>query len=199
MAAIYDVGSSFAEVLGSTAAESFQQVYGHVKFIYNPNCEMCKDSKGNSAGGYTHGYLQPGVLTIEFASIDSNWISGRNNVVHELGHGFNARLGAGPEDVLYNTQSNLGSTFYIPNFPNRPNPSYPEGSFGRTWGFASYQGETIWQQNLSGSSSEEFADQFLGWAYNMWDTTTTDMASGIQRSGWMGQYMPGWINSAAGR
>lgn len=197
--AVRDVAKRFAETLETSQTASFKEVYGTVFFKWNPNCEQCKDSEGNSGGGYTHGYLQPGELTIEFASLDDDWISARNNVVHELGHGFNARLGTLPQSALYDTQNNSGSLFYRPNFPNRPDPSYPKGSYGRTWGFASYQGQTLWQQNSSGSETEEFADQFLGWTYKMWDTTTIDMAAGTDRANWMNDYMPSWIQNAAGR
>jgi hypothetical protein len=88
------------------------------------------------------------------------------------------------------------------NFPNRfdfPDPLPDEHWTGPYSGFASRMNVFTWQQSyaLAGSTSEEFADQFLGWTYNTWETGTSVggfSEAGSNRSYWMNNNMPGWIN-----
>ena len=101
---------------------------------------------------------------------------GPQNVVHELGHALDQRGGRRARaDLQAEWATNSG-------FPRRTT-----GEFG---GFAGpYLG---WQQTQVATAGEEFADMFLGWAYNQWETSP----AGATRSGWMNANMPRWISLA---
>ncbi len=118
-----------------------------------------------------------------------------NNVVHELGHAFNNRLGKLPENLLSATQETAWSPCYIPNFPNRLDLGENEDT-GPNYGFASEQGVLMWQMNSGGSPSEEFADMFLGWTFDRWQAppSSTNLPDhGKMRADWMDKYMPYFI------
>jgi hypothetical protein len=55
-----------------------------------------------------------------------------------------------------------------------------------------------WQQSPSGAVGEEFADMFLGWTYNRWETNRDGTLSreGQLRADWMAARMPLWVNVA---
>jgi hypothetical protein len=115
--------------------------------------------------------------------------------VHELGHAFNNRLSDSPSGSLGSYQ------LQNPDFPNRSDfpDEIPEGWTGEYSGFASRMNVFTWQQSyaLAGSAVEEFADQFLGWIYNTWESGDyRDGLSkeGFDRSSWMKDNMPVWID-----
>jgi hypothetical protein len=99
-------------------------------------------------------------------------------IAHELGHAFNALvtniLGArvSPYDDLAATWRNN------PGFPRRADDAN---------GFASdpYQDTKSWDT----TSNEEFADMFIGWAYNKWQ----EGPAGDKRSSWMSTNMSEWV------
>jgi hypothetical protein len=139
--------------------------------------------------------------SIRFSHLDSGFLRARNNMVHELGHAFNARFAAGnqPADFLGCTQTLTTGCegFYEQGFPNRSDfPSNHDPFWvGQNWGFASGQNQFTWQQSYAnaGATYEEFADQFLGWTFNTWEPAGNLGNYGPMRSNWMNQYMPGWI------
>ncbi len=108
-------------------------------------------------------------------------------IVHEFGHAFEARL----EDVMGTKIPRnllLKVQYHNPNFPDRildpetgivPNKDY--GFAGVRW---------LWQLSADPSPGEEFADMFLGWAYDAW----ADNPAGRLRSDFMDAHMPDWIN-----
>jgi hypothetical protein len=124
-----------------------------------------------SAFGYTNGEDH-----IEFASMSDNEVPLRNinNIIHELGHALNIRLGRGPENALAVRQDLLvnGAGFY------------------------GYPGNITWEQSTGTTASETFADQFLGWVYGAWG----DDDLGPVRAEFMNQMngANGWIAQAAG-
>ena len=75
-----------------------------------------------------------------------------------------------------------------PDFPRRdPNNIESRGYAGLYFG---------WQQTRDRTANEEFADMFLGWAYNQWeiDPSTGELTdAGIARSDWMNTHMAEWI------
>jgi hypothetical protein len=188
MEAVRDVGTKFAETLGGTAWDAFRAVYGTMVFAMGCSVDECG----------TQGGITVSSNRIKFSSLDDGALRARNNVVHELGHAFNIGLGREPEDALGDKQSQ------DPNFPNRndfPDP-VPDLWIGPSSGFASGQNQFTWQQSysLAGSNSEEFADMFLGWTYNTWETNIDGnfTPAGTARSNFMNDNMPGWIHTAAG-
>jgi hypothetical protein len=106
------------------------------------------------------------------------------NAIHELGHVFAWHAGT-PYNDLDNAKFDpvTGTT----DFPRRT-----EGNDG----FALGPG---WEQSSVEDSHEEFADMFLGWAYNEWETdpTTSGLTeAGQMRSEWMNSHMLDWIKAA---
>jgi len=106
---------------------------------------------------------------------------GSQNAVHELGHLFDWRAGRGRPAADLQAEWNVN-----PNFPRRsPNNAQWRGYAGPRF---------TWQQSSDQSASEEFADMFLGWAYNQWERS----AAGATRSQWMTTNMAGWITLITG-
>ena len=151
---------------------------------------------------------------VNVVKLSDDPLRGRNNVVDEMGHAF-AKNWPGsslssdetqyfryrPEEVnpaivLAWAQSYQGLTdHYIEGFPDRQDPTpnqdgkYPPGNF---LGFASEQNVLTWQIAVTkaGDPGEEFADQFLGWTFGVWEASE----HGTMRESFMKKYMPGWIN-----
>jgi len=108
--------------------------------------------------------------------------------IHELGHSFVSAVGSSlPIDMLTIVQSWAPLT----NFPDRPlTPNDPDGK----WGFAGPRWG--WQRSDQGRASEEFADMYLGWVYNEWETTVGGgwSKAGQMRADFMNTYMSMWVN-----
>ncbi len=132
-----------------------------------PDCD-CKP-----IGGYTYDDDW-----IQFASLSSNPLRKVNNVIHELGHAFNSRIG-GAGAIAVNAAI---TTKDLPE--KRPYGFYEAGS----------DGDLImtWIQSPTNSGTEIFADQFLGWVRGKW----ADDAFGHQRRDFMNTKMPNWIQQA---
>lgn len=131
------------------------------------------------AFGYTNG-----ARDIEFASM-SNFpnleiraLRNRNNVVHELGHAFNRRLGGAPERAVNEH----------PEFLTRTNPQDPNDPLGGFY-MQPGAGSVTWSQSTQLLPTEIFADQFLGWVYGTWANSNLGRA----RAQFMAQNMPQWI------
>jgi hypothetical protein len=192
LSAVSAVGEKLSELVGGTPWQAFQAVYGTSSQSMDFEWGNCPDCNG--AGAYTYS-----AHDIRFASMSEDRpdsvLRRVNNVVHELGHAFrSAMLGLGidPYQTLEKTQT------LDPNFPNRVN--LPEGQdLGPNYGFASQQGVLTWQQNGSGTPNEEFADMFLGWTFNTWETERNRFTrDALARSRWMDSYMPLWVDALAG-
>jgi RHS repeat-associated protein len=149
-------------------------------------------------GGYTHGSRH-----IEFASLwDEYYGAGGvpiqnlrkiNNVIHELGHAFNDRLGGYPAFAVSKyTVSINGEDWEMNSRINTPD------KFGLVrYGFyedAERSGTRTWVQSgqVDPGGSEVFADMFLGWVYNKWAMNVY----GNERARFMNEHMKGWIMHA---
>jgi hypothetical protein len=78
-----------------------------------------------------------------------------------------------------------------PSFPDRHNDDpNPQGFAGPRYN---------WQQSASGAPGEEFADMFIGWTYNRWETDPHGSLTvpGGSRADWMAAHMPLWVDLAA--
>jgi len=178
--AVFDVGYKFSSTYPRTWPTpwvAFRSVYKNgVNFSFGTSCYGCRPpscineglfSGTSSAGefctpafGVTYSTSQ-----IEFASFyENDYLKGRNNVVHELGHAFDNLLDKIPSRVLGQTETWIFAGSECA-FPHRTNEEY-----GPYYGFASPKGFFTWQMNPAADYSEEFADTFLGWVYNKWET-----------------------------
>jgi len=122
---------------------------------------------------------------IMFASMWSdNWPNSKerriNNVIHELGHAFNGRLGGVPATLVQNTSTMIDGERW--SFINKPEGFY----------LAEQNGNMTYMQSKVESESEAFADMFLGWVYDLWAHSDYGKA----RSDFMDQHMRGWILQA---
>jgi RHS repeat-associated protein len=132
-------------------------------------------------GAYTHG-----PKTYEFASMWSNvynqtLLRNVNNVIHELGHGFNSRIDSIPANALAG---------YVVNIKGK---DYPLVQKDR--GFYKYPPEKIYVQNIAPNGSETFADMYLGWVSNVWAFNPY----GDARRDFMESNMTSWIHIAMNR
>jgi RHS repeat-associated protein len=184
------VGEAFlkANIGLRTAGDAFKAAYGlndgdTFLFEWDENCWGCReDPTGCDAGTTTgaacvsaYGYTN-GENWIEFASMSEIDTPLRqiNNVIHELGHAFNIRLGRAPENAL-----NLKEDLLV-----------------RDEGFYGPDGNITWQQSRGTGASEIFADQFLGWVYGLWGPDDL----GPLRAEFMEQMNGpnGWVATASG-
>jgi hypothetical protein len=176
--AVMAVGAKIGQVLRAvndivlTAGEAFQGIYGNVTFLRgNRRADgstngLSEECAGIGTGGCTQGNI------INFVSLSGGMYNEMDrmahHVVHELGHSYDHSLGYGPRlDMplsIYRNRANI----------LRPNE---------------YTGRLNWQQNLTVSPGETFADMFIAWTYNVWNiypqNTTLVAAAQYWMSGWM--------------
>lgn len=161
-------------------AMAFSMVYGAVHFQWG-NCQACGGS-----GGYSYGYQKKeGHHLIAFESItgiryDETIERGVKNVVHELGHIFNQIQGRGPSDDLDNNRSDLRLNRGLFLRPNEP---------ANRWNWQQHPPEMD-EQGWSGS--ETFADMFVAWTYDAWNTSTNieNVLAVDNAQSWMDQWVP---------
>ncbi len=169
------VAGSFAELSQKSASQAFSKIFGlteqnPLRFEWNPNCLGCRETPGaEPAFGYTNSRTH-----IEFASMSQypeyaiRLLRKINNVIHELGHAFNVRLGRTPENAL------------TTNLLQRP-----AGFYGSANSFT-------WVQSPQVTRSEIFADMFIGWSYGLWGNDVL----GPKRAEFM-TAMYGWVAQAS--
>jgi hypothetical protein len=185
-------GYRFAKELGNgiSGSDAFKSVYGlndgaTFYFEWDENCWGCReDPKGCDLGTTTGGACVSAFgftnteNWIEFASMSGveTPLRNINNVIHELGHALNLRLGRTPENVLAVNYAEL---------------------LRNEVGFYGNPSNRTWEASSGTNGSETFADQFLGWVYGLWDSTDP---FGPQRAGFMNQMngASGWVAQAAG-
>jgi len=182
------VAAALERDTGLSARYAFKTTYGITKedpmvFVWG-SCPEC-----NGAGGYSYGPRR-----IAFESMKKSWVNNymsirTNNVIHELGHSFNSRLyfWTGDQKQRYGEWALGRYQETYRHFPDRPDNANPEENYG-------YAGDFIegWQQSRQGSTSEEFADSFIGWTYDRWEESTNGMA----RASFMEDIMPAAIDMA---
>ena len=176
---ILAVGNKLGDVSGKSPSDIFKAIYGKLTFTWG-SCNEC-----NGSGGYTYGQSD-----IRFASMSgfnhADWLlRARNNVIHELGHAFNWALNQAPELRL---TDDMGFDDLLPRNPDSNSYS----------GFASPNNQRVWVQNRDTTASEVFADQFLGWVANKWETDAGDRygkwtPQGAARANWMNVNMVEWL------
>jgi RHS repeat-associated protein len=185
-----------------------------MRFEWDPRCDMCRpqicrdrdlwhdvrpktsacEREGTCScrpiGGYCHGSR-----SIEFATLWDDWLPDHlepirelrrvNNVIHELGHAFNVRLGRVPENEIdsYSTIIN-GEKWEMVN--------RDETKSGFFQGDILEYGTFTWVQSPQITATEIFADMFIGWVYNRW----ADDVYGQERARFMDERMPIWIRDA---
>jgi len=175
--AAWAVGTKFAEEGGNgkSASEAFLAEYGYVHFKWGcgDDCRE-KDKKGKpigkEGGAFAAGWQSNngnGYFLIKIGTMeDDGGMRGMIQMVHELGHIYDyvierntgsRRSGAMPDNVY--TRNSL-----------RPNGYWNNGIFTVD------KTVLLWQMHPPGkngdSQSEAFADIFVAWTFNVWNTST---------------------------
>jgi hypothetical protein len=187
--AIVKVAEKFALILGGTAADAWARTYEYMEFQMG-NCSGCVE--GGEHAGYTIDSHH-----VEFAGISNTGEKGRNLVVHELGHAFKALLNHKTGINVYSELTAWRENH--PSYPDRLPFNGGRADTGPSYGFASLQNQTLWQVSLEGGDDEEFADQFLGWVFDMWEADLLGLTDdGKARADMMNANMPYWVMSSTG-
>ena len=191
---VESVARKFSAILSmSNPGMAFAFIFGYISFEMG-NCDQCK--AGSDVAGYTYSAHEIRFAGLSNKPSPSGDLYRRNHVVHELGHAFKWLLYGQTGIDVYTVLGNYRRSH--PTYPNRETFDGSSGTTGPNYGFASLQNQTSWQVSLDGGDSEEFADQFLGWTFNMWETDYYGLTdNGRYRSQMMSSYMPVWVNLAA--
>ena len=193
-AALEAVGRKFAKTLGSnySFADAFRAGFN----IGSNMLVLSNDYWGGDGSAETMGSRN-----VKFNNLNGNnyadwFLRGRNHVVHELGHVFNASF--------VNKFGAAGKPYDVMQTGLRFNPNLTRnGNEKDDYGFASRSDQLTWQLHgrgeRAGDPGEIFADQFLGWTFDFWqgspNALTTVAAS--DRAAWMNGYMPLWVDAIA--
>jgi hypothetical protein len=166
--AVREVGTAFSN--GQTVASgAFKKVYGNV-FTFT----WSNDEPGNA--GYTNAFNH---ITLYSVKDSPHYLTNHFRViVHELGHAFNKAIGG-------KAQSSMTSDLL------RDANGIHTDAYGLYYGFAG--GWDDWQYGYDNTSSEVFADMFVGWVFNQWDMAHPE-GLGQDRMDHMNKYMPIWTN-----
>jgi len=192
------VGHAFASARGNgeTDVQAFNAVYGGINITWG----LGTPGKANAATGecatITTGGCTKSSHQINFASLAPsgtypNDYSLRqiNNVIHEFGHAFSWAKGGAPTLLLDDNMTNLSSPGYNQLLVRGTDPNL-------SYGFASSNNDTTWVQDSSTKAGEVFADQFLGWTRNNWETDPNYGGwsnAGNARATWMTTNMAKWL------
>ena len=191
--AVGAVGQKYSSIIGGSAADAFREVHGTsqdnpIWMIWGtnapPGASLTSTCAGIVGGGCTSSSR---VVNFAYLSMPGGnrspgtaATSARNNVVHELGHAFAARWRSGAESGPYNT---------IGSFENRRLRLTAQGFHP-----SPESASLTWRQHPSPQGNEVFADMFLGWTFDMWDSG----AMGVRRERFMATNMAEWVTQAAG-
>lgn len=187
--AVMKVGQKLASERGTgeTSASAFQAVFDEgVNFVWDSKCDGCrhgtilKEKNGkwvDTGKTCSSNYTSPGCVpsggfaagtTITFASMSGQTLGDLDrmtkNVVHELGYVYYHSVLDGPD---------LGSSFSRDALrPNEP------------------AGRLDWQQHPDAGGGELFADTFIAWTYNAWNTDLLNVNAVIDARNTMNSYVP---------
>lgn len=160
---------------------TFERVFGEIDFqrmsydgVYNGNLYWADAIQYPTIRVYKNAFTPYGGGT--FKAIQ--------NAIHELGHGFDRQADDPRGDLGDRWNDNTDGAF-----PRRdPDNADQRGYAGNRWG---------WQQSAEQTTGEEFADMYLGWSYDEWETQDGELTDdGQMRSDWMNENMGEWIDSA---
>lgn len=181
--AVADIGAQFASQRhqNESSADAFQAVYDHVALIWKGSPGKC----GNdyvSSGGCTDGPNQVRFWSLS-GQLDTDLVRMVKNVVHEFGHVYNDGHHYGPSTNLDNGTLRFNRPLFL-----RPNMADGEIS----------PNHYDWQQHPpemdadGWSGGETFADMFVAWTYNAWNTNsaTENVNAVSEAQAFMNNYLP---------
>jgi len=152
-----------------TPQEAFYEVYGGsitVRRIGSSDCGCAAQTRENNE------------IWIYSSTSSAYIVNHPGIIVHELGHAFNNITGKSAQKVPGCLLRPYGD---IIDHGNAENYYYEYASGARQFGYST-----------ANPGSEEFADMFLGWVYQ--DFNTDSLSLGPQRSAYMNEYMSGYLS-----
>jgi hypothetical protein len=168
------ISSEIRENIFTIVGEAFQIVYGGITFLRgNRRVDGSTTGLSSQCQGITSGGCTSSSNLINFMSMSGGFYSelGRmaHNVVHELGHAFDNSLALGPrKDMPYSIYLYRSNILHPNENPERLD----------------------WQQNLEAVPGETFADMFIAWTYNVWNTNAKNVLAVAGAKAWMVGWMP---------
>ena len=174
--AVQTVGAKFSQAIGGgkTSGEAFKQEFGYTIFLKgNGGADGGSSGLSGECMGIGSGGCTSNADLINFVAMSgssTNDISRMaHNVVHELGHSYDISRGFRP-------RTDIPDSFVT----NRENILHPN----------QYEGRLDWQQNLDMTPGETFADMFIAWTYDVWNTEPGNAKDVAAAQAWMDGWMP---------
>jgi hypothetical protein len=154
---------------GLSSGEAFKSYFGSTTFLKGNSGDngLSGECMGIGSGGCTS---NANLINFVVMSGSSTNDIGRmeHNVVHELGHSYDISRGYGPRKDMPES--------FVNNRGNILRPNDPAGRYD-------------WQQNLAISSGETFADMFIAWTYDAWNTDLRNADAVTDAQAWMAGWM----------
>jgi hypothetical protein len=207
--AVQLIGYRFGAIMGMSSQMAFYAIFGGLNFDWV--------AAGGVSGGYGWAYDDH---TIKFDGMYNSVSSGIRLVVHEIGHIFDravcaANNGGVCENIFGEGTARLGvsnyptGTCFEENCLGRRSYGGPEE--GQFWGFAGgvgfWQFGQVWADGVVNGNpvrvldtAEIWADMFVGWTYNKWETDQVGQitARGATRQNYMNNSMSQYIQLIIG-
>jgi RHS repeat-associated protein len=178
--AIALVGKALARGSQMTAQDAFIKAFGDtMRFEWDPECYECrsKDKIEECGDNFSGDCGAGGAYTVRSTHIKIASLTGgsRNdkdrmtrNIIHELGHAYNAALGGAPTENMPDNFPDQRELILMTDIKGRPD----------------------WQQNTTKSASETWADMFVAWTYNVWNDKPKNQNLVREAQTWMSGWMP---------
>ncbi len=167
--AIEKIGSRFNDEGGNTlgSEKEFKKSFVPIKLIWEDNAGICGIEKNVESGGCTDSKYQVRFWSLtgqRYYDLDRM----TKNVIHELGHVYDNNLWKYDESGNSSRRS-TGMTFTRDVLrPNNP------------------AGRLNWQQHPgSNAQNEIYADMFIAWTYNAWNTNPINYEQVLAAQAWM--------------
>ncbi|MBI3168643.1 MAG: hypothetical protein HYZ22_09205 [Chloroflexi bacterium] len=171
------VGDRFATEIGNhhTATSAFRSIYDEgVNFTWGSE-HATGDCAIVMSGGCTSNGHQINFWSMAGDGDDMFAMTG--NVIHELGHAYNNGLGKAPEKDLAKW-TNWTSIVLNRRLILRTNPECDDCYY--------------WQFNRDMTATETFADMFVAWTYDAWNTSTDpkNVLAVDNAQSWLNNWLP---------
>jgi RHS repeat-associated protein len=166
---VQSVANKLSEVLSIDTVTAFQSVFGITykdSFIFENGCSECS--------GFA---LTISTRHIKFRDFYKNLLNNVTLGIHELGHDLENAM----EITLQNGTKFKAARSYLP----ASHVSSRDGLLP----------PVMYQQNTAPLPGEVFADTFIAYVFDKWDTVNFPVMS-LSRYNWMNQYLPGFLNTA---
>jgi hypothetical protein len=170
--AVQKIGYRLSSHLGGTNIGAYNKAIGPVTFVWcyaggggnsAASCRWFEENKGMSKGG-RYDYAK-GKYAIYFWTVSENYNHIVKNVIHELGHVIDSRLGGADLPAFDRTKILLDGNY---DWQQHPCKDYPEDCNG---------------------DRELFGDMFLAWVYTSWNANPDNIRLVADAIDWMNKFI----------